>query len=225
MSYVWHFEAIGQFQGAFVNGLAVTLALSITSILLASVVGVLLAVLRLYSPWPLVRRLVGGWVDFFRAIPILVLLVWSFYALPLLSGLHLDSFTTAVLCLAFVSSAFVAEIVRAGMQAVPRGQVEAARVLGYGRWQMVWHIVLPQALRQQLPALVGEYAASVKNSTLATVIGVNELLHVVNDAATLSYRPVELYTALGLLFLLVLLPLIWVTQKLEREHHRVDFSG
>lgn len=225
MAYAWQFDVVGQFQAAFVSGLAVTLALSAATIVLATVVGIALAVLRLYAPHSGVRWVVGAWVELFRAIPILVLLVWTFYALPLLSGIRLDGFWTAVSCLVLVSSAFVAEIVRAGLQAVPKGQIEAARVLGYSRWQAVRHIVLPQALQRNLPALVGEYAATVKNTTLATIIGVNELLHVVADASSLSYRPVELYTALGLLFLAVLLPLSLLSKRLEKKHAPVAFGN
>lgn len=142
-------------------------------------------------------------------------MVWIFYAFPTLSGIQLPGFESALAALALISSAFVAEIVRGGIEAIPKGQIEAAEVLGMNRMQIITSIVLPQVFMMNAPAFMGEFTTSIKDSTLAVIIGVNELLHSTSTAATISYRPMELYTALGLLFLLVILPLSLLSKRLE----------
>ncbi len=215
MAYTWHFEAIAQYQEAFARGLAVTLELSLLAIAIALVLGTILGVARVFFPNKMVRQAIGALIELLRALPKIVAMVWIFYAFPALSGVRLPAFESALAALAIISAAFVAEIVRGGIEATPKGQIEAAKVLGMSKLQIVTSIVMPQVFMRNAPAFMGEFTTSIKDSTLAVIIGVNELLHATSTAATISYRPMELYTALGLLFLLVILPLSFLSKKLE----------
>ncbi len=215
MTYVWSFGVIAQYQDAFIAGLGTTLLLSAVSLVLATLIGTSLAVSTWLSHAKWVRWTVRAVIEVFRNIPIIVILVWLFYALPLVTGVKLPAFGTAVLGLSLAEGAFIAEILRAGMDAIPKGQLEAARLLGLTPLQTLQHVVLPQAFLRNLPALFGEYAWTIKNSTLAVIIGVNELLHQATTAASLSYRPVELYTFVGIAFLVIILPLSYLSKRLE----------
>lgn len=215
MEYIWHFEVVSQYKDAFVRGLVTTVELSLLSIAIALVLGTLLGVARVYSPSQHVRNALAALIEALRALPKIVLMVWVFYALPMLGGIQLPAFETAVFSLAVISSAFIAEIVRAGVEAIPKGQIEAAKSLGMSDFWILRSIVLPQVFIRNAPAFMGEFTTSIKDSTLAVIIGVNELLHATSNAAVLSYRPMELYTVLGILFLLTVLPLSLLSKKLE----------
>lgn len=213
MPYAWNFAVIGQYSQGFANAFVVTIELSLAVIVIATVAGTLLGVIRSRNT-PL-SKLAGVLTEFLRAIPKIVLIVWLYYAFPILTGIQLPAFATAVIALSLISSAFVAEVVRAGIEAVPRGQVEAAQALGMGEKQTMLNIVLPQALMRSVPSLTGEYSTIVKDSSLAVIIGVGELLHATMNAGTISYRPLELYTFLGLLFIAIILPMSLLSKRLE----------
>ena len=215
MAYAWHFEAVWQYKDAFARGLTVTLELSLLAIAIALVLGTVLGVARVYFPDKRARDALAALIEVLRALPKIVLMVWIFYAFPVLSGIRLPAFESALAALSVVSAAFIAEIVRAGIEAIPKGQIEAAKVLGMSQTQIITSIVLPQVFMINAPAFMGEFTTEIKDSTLAVIIGVNELLYVTNIGATVSYRPMELYTALGVLFVLVILPLSLVSKKLE----------
>ena len=168
-------------------GLWNTLALSATCIVLGFVLGVALAVARLYGTRP-VRLLAIAYIDVFRAIPVLVLLFIVYYALPF-SGLRLSSFAAATAAIAMVSAAYVAEIVRAGIEAVPGGQTEAARALGLRFAVVMRKVILPQALRIVLPPLTSNSINVVKDTALASVVAMPDLLKQANQAQALAANP------------------------------------
>lgn len=215
MVYAWHFEAVWQYKDAFARGIAVTLELSLLAIAIALALGTALAIAKCFFPDKRVRTIVAGVIEVLRAFPVIVLIVWFFYACPILTGVRLPPFESALLALSLIASSFMAEIIRAGIEAVPKGQLEAARVLGMSELQIIASIVLPQAFRRNAAAIMGECSTIIKDSSLAVIIGVNELLHVTSNAAVNSYRPMELYTVLGLLFLAIILPLSAASKKLE----------
>ena len=214
MEYLWHFEVVLQYLPTIIRGLAITVELSLISIAIALVLGTLLGVARVYAPNRSIRSALAALIEVLRAIPKIVLMVWIFYALPGL-GVQLPAFETAVVSLGIVSAAFIAEIVRAGIEAIPKGQIDAAKSLGMNDLQIIRSIVLPQVFMRNAPAFMGEFTTSMKDSTLAVIIGVNELMHNVSTAAVLSFRPMELYTALGIMFLLIILPISVLSKRLE----------
>ncbi len=212
-------------------GAGLTLGLSAAALVLAMAIGLLTAIAR-GSRWRALRVISGAYVELMRTLPLFVLLLWVFYAMPILvQGLDPDGigfralgwiadltpFMAAVIALALNAGAFLSEIFRAGIEGVPRGQVEAAQSLGMGRWLTLRRIVLPQALRRMLPPTVGQFIHTVKDSSLASAIGLAELTRRATELQTQTYRPLELYTLLALEYLVILLVLSRISRWLERR--------
>lgn len=213
------------------GGAGLTLGLSVAALALATVIGLVTAIAR-GSRWRTLRLVSGIYVELMRTLPLFVLLLWVFYAMPILvQGLDPDGvgyaalgwvaqltpFTAAVIALALNAGAFLSEIFRAGIEGVPKGQIEAAQSLGMGRWLTLRRIVLPQALRRMLPPTVGQFIHTVKDSSLASAIGLAELTRRATELQTQTYRPLELYTLLALEYLVILLLLSRLSRWLERR--------
>lgn len=196
------------------QGLWVTAQLGVVTIVVGLLAGLLVAVLRLYAPAPL-RFVAGVYVDLFRSIPPLVLLIVVYYALPFV-GLRLSSFASAVLALGLVSAAYTAEIFRAGIQAIPRGQVEAAQALGLSFPRTLADVVLPQAIRIVIPPLTGNCINVVKDTALASVVAMPDLLKQATQAQALAANPTPLIAA-ALIYLAFLWPLVVLVGRLERR--------
>ena len=191
-----------------------TLCLAFLSILLGTMAGVIIALAkRNQNRW--VRMAVTAYVDFFRLMPALLLLLWVYYALPILAGIRLDGFLVTVIVLGLALSAYVGELVFSGLAAIPRGQIESARMLGLSETQILWRITLPQVGRQLVTPLMGLYIESAKNTTFAAILALNELLHAGQVLSSIYYRPLEFYTAIAIAFLAVLWPLAWLGRKFE----------
>jgi polar amino acid transport system permease protein len=194
------------------EGLGTTVLLGAVSIAIGLCTGLLLALLRLYGPAPL-QALARGYIDVFRSLPLLVLLVLVYYALPFV-GVRLSSFAAAATALSLVSCAYTAEIFRAGIQAIPRGQTHAAQALGLGFWDTLRSVVLPQALRVVTPPLTGNCINVLKDTALASVVAMPDLLKQATQAQALAANPTPLIGAAAL-YLLLLLPLIRLVSRFE----------
>jgi polar amino acid transport system permease protein len=169
------------------------------------------------SSWRPARWASRGYVECFRAVPLLVLLLWVYYGLPVVSGLRLDAFLAGVLSLALSDAAFEAEVFRAGLQSVAKGQREAAETLGLSRWQTFRYVVFPQAIRTILPALGNQFVYVMKMSSLVSVVGLQELTRRANELNVTEYRPLEIYSLLVLEYLLLILLTSWLVRRLERR--------
>ena len=156
-----------------------------------------------------------AYIDVFRAIPLLVLLVVIYYALPFV-GIRLSSFAAATAALSLVSCAYAAEIFRAGIEAIPRGQFEAARALGFHWWPMMRLVILPQATRIVVPPMTGNCINVVKDTALASVVAMPDLLKQATQAQALAANPTPLIGA-ALIYLAFLLPLVRLVAVLERR--------
>ena len=199
-----------------ITGLGLTIQLSLVSILAAVVLGLVVAL----AGFARSRMLVvfnRCYIEILRNVPVFVLLLWAYYALPVVLGLAFTPFAGAVLAIAMSDSAFEAEIFRAGIQSVDRGHVEAARSLGMSAWQTMRQIILPQALRRMLPAMANQFIFIVKTSALASVIGLAELTRRANELTTTLYRPFEIYTLLAAEYLCILFVLSQAVRSLERR--------
>lgn len=200
-----------------VSGLSTTILLGLTSIVLGLAGGLGLALVRLYGG-PLLRPLAIAYIDIFRAIPLLVLLIVVYYALPFV-GLRLTPFTAAASSLSLVASAYSAEIFRAGIEAVPKGQFEAARALGLRPLPLMARVVLPQAVRIVIPPLTSNSINVLKDTALASVVAMPDLLKQATQAQALSANPTPLIAAAGI-YLLMLLPLVRLVGLLEARWAR-----
>jgi len=187
------------------KGLWITIGLGVSAIVLGAAGGLLLALLRLYAPAP-VRFLAISYINVFRAIPLLVLLVVIYYALPFV-GLRLNSFTSATMALSLVSAAYSAEILRAGIEGVPRGQSEAARALGLSRIRQMTDVILPQAIKLVIPPLTSNAINVMKDTSLASVVAMPDLLKQATQAEALAANPTPLISA-ALIYIVLLLPFV-----------------
>lgn len=197
------------------EGLGITVLLGVASIVLGTAGGLLLALLRVFGPAPM-RALSRLYIDVFRSIPLLVLLVLVYYALPFV-GLRLSSFAAATAALSLVSCAYVAEIFRAGIEAIPRGQFEAAEAIGLGFLDTMRDVVLPQALRIVTPPLTSNCINVLKDTALASVVAMPDLLKQATQAQALAANPTPLIGA-ALLYLALLLPLVRLVGRAEARH-------
>jgi len=196
------------------SGIWLTIALSLISIICSVTIGLFVALPGL-SLNPYLRGFNRVYVEALRSIPVLVLILWVYYGLPVVLGLSLSPFAAGILALALSDSAFEAEIFRAGIQSIERGQTEAADALGFSYSQKMWHIVLPQALRRILPPLGNQFIYMLKMSSLLSIIGLQELTRKANELTVTVYRPLEIYTILVLEYLILILLVSWLVRWAE----------
>ena len=198
------------------GGLGYTVALSLLAILASVLLGLVVALPGL-SANRYARLLNRGYVELLRAVPLLVMLLWVYYGLPVVLGLSLEPFLAGVIALALCDSAFEAEIFRGGLQAIDKGQHEAADALGLGYADKLRFVILPQAIRLILPPLGNQFVYMLKMSSLVSVIGLAELTRRANELVVNVYRPLEIYTFLVLEYLLLILLVSYLVRRLERR--------
>ena len=214
--YVWQWGVIWDNWHLFAQGALMTLFLTGTSIGIGLVAGLFLGLAKM-SRRPWLRIPAAVFVEVFRDTPLLVLLLWIFYCLPILTGLKIDIIESAILGISIHASAYLAEVYRAGSLSVDRGQMESARSLGMSFWQGMQRIVLPQAIRRMIPPFLNVTADFMKASSLASVVGVWELLRQTSNLIANTWRPLEAYTAVAVAYLLLIYPVVWLTGFLERR--------
>jgi putative glutamine transport system permease protein len=197
-----------------VDGLLVTLALTATSAIVALLVGTLMGVLRV-NPRALLRDMAAGYIEFFRNIPILTVLFFIYFGLPA-SGIRLSPFACATWGLGLYTAAYVAEIVRSGIYAVGRGQIEAGRSLGLSFMQMLRLILLPQAFSVAIPPLGTLLIALLKNTSIASVIVVAELFYQASVVEGRTFNP-NTFLIIGLIYVAVNIPLGLLVNYTERR--------
>lgn len=198
------------------GGVWLTLALSIIAITLSIVLGLLVALPGLSERRGL-RAANRVYVEVFRSIPTLVMVLWIYYGLSVVLGLKLGPFMAGVVALALCDSAFEAGIFRGGIQSIEKGQIEASRSLGLGYLHTMRYVVLPQAIRRVLPPLGNQFIYMLKMSSLVSIIGLMELTRRANELTVTEYRPLEIYTVLVLEYLILILVVSHLFRRLERR--------
>jgi His/Glu/Gln/Arg/opine family amino acid ABC transporter permease subunit len=204
-----------------IGGFWATILLSLIAAFLSMLIGLLVALPGMSSNrW--VRLPSRIYIEFVRAIPLLPMLFWVFYGLPVVMKsigfpITIDAFWGAIITLAISDSAFTAEIYRAGIQSIPKGQTEAARTVGLSYGQTMRYVVLPQAIRRILPPLANQFIYIVKMSAFASVIGMQELTRRANELVVTEYRPLEIYSLLILEYLVLVLVISFFVRWLERK--------
>ena len=203
------------------EGLGLTLLLSVLTVACSTVLGGAIGLARSYGPRWLKLPLVF-YIDSMRAIPVLVVLVWTFFALPLVAGVTMSPFTAALVGLTVHLAAYAAEIVRAGIESVRPGQTRAALALGMSHAQILRRIILPQAIVRMLPAFGSLASVTIKDTAIASVIAVPELMRQSETVAGQSFQPIEVYTVAMAIYFLLLYP---VTRGVDRFYRRVAHLG
>lgn len=203
-----------------IGGLQHTVLLSLTAISISIVVGLAMALPGL-APSRLLRGINRTFVELVRAVPILVLILWVYYGMPQIMNVSINVFWAGVIALALSDSAFEAEIFRAGIQSIDKGQYEAAHSVSLSYRDTMWFVILPQAIRRILPALGNQLVYMLKMSSLVSVIGMQELTRKANELVVTEYRPLEIYTVLVLeylvLILLVSAGVRWLERRLQAD--------
>ena len=197
-------------------GFWATVTISTLAMMISLTIGLLVALLGI-SKRRAVFVLSRIYVEFFRSIPLLVMILWVYYGLHILTGVQFGVYMTGLICLAISDSAFTSEIFRAGLQSVKKGQGEAARSLGLSPYHTMRLIILPQVVRAVLPALGNQYVYVLKMSSLVSVIGFQELTRRANELTLTEFRPLEIYSFLVLEYLILILLVSWGVRLLERR--------
>ena len=209
-------SVVWQHRDALIAGTATTFLLTIATMAIAVPCGIVVAVFRLYA-WRPVRALATGYVELFRNLPLILVVYWAFYVLPIMTGLGLSPLATGLAALSLNVTAYNAETFRAGINSIRRGQVEAAMALGMTRAQALRRVIVPQALRRILPVLASTWVSLFKDTSLVSVIAVTELAYVSMQVRAQTFRVLEMLTAMAVLYWLLGYPQAKLVDWMQRR--------
>jgi polar amino acid transport system permease protein len=221
MDYNWDFASVFVYWNVLAMGLWATFKLFIICSTLGLGGGLFMGMLR-YSKTRWISYPAMLYVEVFRNTPVLVQIIWFFFALPVVTGIEVSPMMAAVLGITLNTIAFSAEVFRGGIQSIEREQWEAGKAIGMSYAQSMRRVILPQALKRMLPPLTSRGIEVFKMSTLASVVAYPETLQQAKLIASYEYNPIEAYTVVALLFFIVLLPLVQLTYMLERRFGKSD---
>ncbi|CVI63637.1 MULTISPECIES: amino acid ABC transporter permease [Agrobacterium] len=219
MQYQWDFNFLIQYQSLIWTGVVYTIGFTIGTAVAGLIVGCLIALTRL-SNVKILGALITGFIEIFRCTPVLVQLVWCYYALPILTGIELSPGAAAFITLTLYGASFFGEIIRGGIISVDLGQWDAGRALGMRRHQLMARVVLPQAFRRMIPPLMNQTVLQLKNTSLLSVLAVPDLLYQGQLITSASYRPLETYTMIAVIYFILLFPLTRFAHRLEARAGR-----
>lgn len=217
--YTWRFEAVWSYRQLFLTGTAITIAITLAAVVLGLAIGVV-AGLAQVARSPVLRWASWLYIEMFRLTPLLVLLLWFYYALPILAGIKLDALTASIVTLSLYGGSFYAEIFRGGVVSIDPGQTEAGLALGMTPMRVMRRIILPQAVKRMVPPLMNQSIIQFKNTSLVSVLAVPDLLYQGQFVATDTYRALEVYTVVAAIYFVVLLPLTAIVKQAERRMAR-----
>lgn len=210
-----NWSVVTQNLGIFFEGAALTLQISALALIISIPIGVIIGLLRVSSN-KILSLIATLYVEFMRGVPLLVLLIWIYFVMG--QFLNLGAYWSAVLGLAIFSGAFIAEIVRSGIQSVPRGQLEAARSSGMSYMQAMMLVILPQAVRTVLPPMASQFIILIKDSSLVSTISVVDLTLVGKNLVATTFRSLEVWTFIALLYFVMTFTLSQIIRYFERKY-------
>lgn len=216
MAYRWDFSPVLRHLDMLLLGLRNTVEIAVISIVLGVAVGLVLALMRL-SPRKALRYPATAFIEFYRNTPPIVHFFWFFYALPVLMKVALDPFSAAVLALSTQSGAFYAEVFRGGIVSIEAGQWEGAKALGMGHAQALRRVVLPQAIARMVPPFVERSFELTKTTALASTLAYADLLYQAMQVNSETFRPLEVYTTIAVMYLVLLLAASALARLAERR--------
>lgn len=219
--YNWDFYTVMQSFDLFVYGIWTTLLYTIGSIFFGVIIGLVACFARL-SRFAALRILARSYQELFRCTPLLVQILWAYYALPMLLGISISNVTAGLLTLSLYVGSFYTEIFRGGINAIDKGQGEAAAAIGMSNALAMRRIILPQAVKKMLPAFINQSVIQVKNTSLLYAISVAELTYMTSVVNSETYRPLEAYSLAAVMYFAMLFPLTQVADHFERRMRRSD---
>ncbi|HET7887008.1 MAG TPA: amino acid ABC transporter permease [Bradyrhizobium sp.] len=215
MNYVWDFGILAKYSHLFWLGIGWTLTYTVATIVLGTIIGLIVGILRLRR-YPVIDWLLIAYIETFRCTPLLVQIIWFYYAFPVVIGVNIPAHVAAMTVLSLYGGAFYAEIVRGSIESVPRGQWDAARALGLRPWRLLRLVIIPQALKPMLAPYVNQSVTQLKNTSLVSVIAVPDLVYNATLINADTYRPLEVYTIVALIYFAILFPSTLAARRLER---------
>jgi His/Glu/Gln/Arg/opine family amino acid ABC transporter permease subunit len=201
---------------ALVQGASLTLVLTATSMIFGTAIGFPLAMMKL-SRSPISRGIATVYGTLIRGLPLLVQILLVYFAMPLVTGMRLPAVVAGAVAMALYTGGFLAEVFRAGIQAVERGQMEAGRSIGFGYWPTMRLIVLPQAFRMMLPNIVNQFTITLKNTSLLSVIGVTELTMAGQNIYSMNFDTVRVLALVGVIYLVIVIVAERLSALIERK--------
>ena len=216
MAYTFHFEVFNTYWTWIAEGLWITIYISVISMFFALIIGLIISILRL-SKIKVLVTFSKTYIEIFRGIPLFVFIIWLYYGLAMVSGINFEPITAGVICLSMQHGGYLAEIYRAGIQAVPKGQWEASFSLGFSIVNTFARIIFPQAVKIIIPPTANMFIGLFKDSALVSIIGVNELMRQSQIAVSLTFRPFEFYTVTALIYIVLTLFLSQAAKFLEHK--------
>jgi polar amino acid transport system permease protein len=219
--YNWDFYTVLQSFDLFLEGIWTTFLYTVGSVVLGVIIGLLACFARL-SRFSALRLLARSYQELFRCTPLLVQILWAYYALPMVLGVTISNTTAGLLTLSLYVGSFYAEIFRGGINAIDKGQREAAAAIGMSPTQTMVRIILPQAIKKMLPAFINQSVIQVKNTSLLYAISVAELTYMTSVVNSETYRPLEAYSLAAVMYFVMLFPLTQIADHFERRMRRSD---
>ena len=216
MEFDFKWNVLIRYQDFLIDGVLITIQMALIGMAIALTLGLIIALMG-KSGIKILEIFSDIYIQIFRAIPLFVYLIWMFYGAAMLTGINVPAFSTAVICLSMTHSAFMAETYRAGIESVPKGHTEAGLSVGLSRFQVMRYITLPQAIRTILPPIGNEFVIVFKSTTILGIIGVDELVRKAQFATTLSFRPFELYSAVAVIFVIMVIIISRFNLFLEKK--------
>ena len=217
----WFIISPNNLEGAtnlkfLLSGLTTTIYISLISIIISMILGLVVAIPSLAKN-KFLTYINIGYVEIVRAVPLLVLILWIYYGLPIMTGISFSPFVSGIIALAISESAFQAEIFRAGINSIKKAQWEAGSSLGLNFFKRLRLVILPQAIKNILPAIGNQFVYVLKMSSLVSIIGIGDLTRKANELVVTTYRPLEIYTFLILEYLILILIVSFFVRKLEKN--------
>lgn len=211
----WNWSGVWAYREVFWRGWLNTIWISAAALLLSVLLGILAALGR-RAPYPALRWLSSGYIELIRGTPLLVQLLILFYVVADAVGLQ-NRYTAGILILSVFSGAYIAEMVRAGIDSVGKSQLESARAIGLTRFQTYRHVIFPQAIRHILPPLAGQAASIIKDSSLLSILGISEFTLAAQQVNSATYSTLESYLPLAVGYLALTLPVSLLARRLEHK--------
>ena len=215
--YEWDFSLLWTYKTLLLQGIGYTLLFTAICVVGGLAVGLIAGLGRLSSSkW--ITTPLRAFVEVFRCTPVLVQLVWFYYALPVLTGIEMSAPMAAGICLSLYGGAFYSEIIRGGIISIDPGQTEAGQAIGMTHFQVMRRIILPQAFKRMVPPLMSQSIMQLKNTSLLSVLAVPDLLYQGQVIAHDTYRPLEVYTFIAVAYFIILLPATMWAKRIEQNH-------